>query len=81
MLPIYLTKISITDKKYTVYLLISSGLCKLSIKVYILSICISRCHFLNLKIDCMCCIKSLWQEKGRDSGLGDMERKGNSKVC
>lgn len=52
--------------------LFSSGLLtKHAIKIYlyILSLYISRCHFLNLKIDCMCCIKCLWAGEEGDIWL------------
>lgn len=56
---------------------------KLAIKIYldILSLYVSRCHFLNLKIDCMCCIKCLWAGEEGDICLVDMEHKKKSEVC
>lgn len=63
-LHIYLQRLALQIEIHNLLVnLFSSGLLtKLAIKIYlyILSLYVSRCHFLNLKIDCMCCIKCLW---------------------
>lgn len=61
----------------------SALLTKLPIKIYlyIRSVYVSRCHFLNVKIDCMCCIKCLWAGEEGGICLLDMEHKKKSQGC